>query len=165
MLQGTLDWNCPPCPGTIVIICMSCFITGGPSKEPSLVAQKVKKLPSMWETWVWSLGWEDPLEEGMATHSSIPTWRIPMNRSAWQATVHEVRNTELTRHHQLEELGKGQKETPHVLSNSQNPPCWNLSWLNRESTTRKDPESERLARDTQFSWPFPASVWHSSNQM
>ena len=42
-----------------------------------LVAQMVKSLPAMWETWVWSLGWEDPLEEGMATHSSILAWRIP----------------------------------------------------------------------------------------
>ena len=164
MLQGTLYWNRPPWPGTIVIICMSCFITGDPSKEPFLVAQMVKNLPAVWETWVWSLGWEETLEEGVATHPSIPTWRIPMNRGAWQLTVHEVRNTELTRHHQLEELRKGQKETPHVLSNSQNPPCWNLSWLSRASTTRKDPESEQLARDTQFFWPFPASVWHSSSQ-
>ena len=37
----------------------------------SLVVQQVKKLPAMRETWVWSLGWEDALEEGMATHSSI----------------------------------------------------------------------------------------------
>ena len=37
----------------------------------SLVAQLVKNPPAMWETWVWSLGWEDPLEKGMATHSSI----------------------------------------------------------------------------------------------
>ena len=43
----------------------------------SLVAQRVKNLPAVWETWVWSLGWEDPLEEGMATHSSILAWRIP----------------------------------------------------------------------------------------
>ena len=42
----------------------------------------------MWETWVRSLGWEDPLEEGMATHSSILAWRIPMDRGAWKATVH-----------------------------------------------------------------------------
>ena len=39
--------------------------------QASLVAQKVKSLPAMQETWVQSLGWEDPLEEGMATHSSI----------------------------------------------------------------------------------------------
>ena len=43
----------------------------------SLVAQLIKNLPAMWETWVGSLGWEDPLEEGMATHSSILAWRIP----------------------------------------------------------------------------------------
>ena len=40
--------------------------------------------------WVRSLGWEDPLEEGMATHSSILAWRNPMDRGAWQATVHGV---------------------------------------------------------------------------
>ena len=49
----------------------------------SLVAQLVKDLPSMWETWVQSLGWKDPLEEGMATHSSILAWRIPMDGGAW----------------------------------------------------------------------------------
>ena len=43
----------------------------------SLVAQLVKNPPAMWETWVWSLGWEDPLEKGKATCSSILTWRIP----------------------------------------------------------------------------------------
>ena len=54
----------------------------------SLVAQTVKNPPEMWETWVQSLGWEHPLEEGMATHSSILAWRIPMDKGAWQATVH-----------------------------------------------------------------------------
>ena len=44
----------------------------------------------MQETWVRSLGWEDPLEEDMAIHSSILTWRIPMDRGAWWATVHGV---------------------------------------------------------------------------
>ena len=56
----------------------------------SLVAQMVKNLPSMWETWVQSLGWEDTLEEGMATHSSILAWRIAMDRGAWRATVSGV---------------------------------------------------------------------------
>ena len=42
-----------------------------------LVAQGVKNLPVMWETWVRSLSWEDPLEEGMATHSSVLVWEIP----------------------------------------------------------------------------------------
>ena len=48
----------------------------------SMVTQMVKKLPVMQETWVRSLGWEDRLEEGMATHSSILAWRISMNRGA-----------------------------------------------------------------------------------
>ena len=56
----------------------------------SLVAQMVKNLPAMWEIWVRSLGWEDPLKEGMATHSSILAWRIRMDRGAWWATVHGV---------------------------------------------------------------------------
>ena len=42
-----------------------------------LVVQRLKRLPAMWETWVRSLGWEDPLEKEMATHSSILAWRIP----------------------------------------------------------------------------------------
>ena len=49
----------------------------------SLVAQLVKKPSAMRDTWVRSLGWEDPLEEGMATHSSILAQRIPMDRGAW----------------------------------------------------------------------------------
>ena len=43
----------------------------------SLVARLVKNLPAMWETWVRPLSWEDPLEKGMATHSSVLPWRIP----------------------------------------------------------------------------------------
>ena len=50
----------------------------------SLVVQMVKNLPSMQETQVISLDWEDPLEEEMATHSNILAWRIPMNRGTWR---------------------------------------------------------------------------------
>jgi len=56
----------------------------------SLVAQMVKSLPAMRETWVRFLSWEGPLEEGMATLSSILAWKIPMDRGAWWATVHGV---------------------------------------------------------------------------
>ena len=55
-------------------------LQGGAPVAPSwasLVAQLVKNPPAMWETWVRSLGWEDPLEKGKATHSSILAWRIP----------------------------------------------------------------------------------------
>ena len=54
----------------------------------SLVPQMVKNPPATWETWVQSLDWEDPLEEGMAIHSSILAWRIPMDRGACCSTVH-----------------------------------------------------------------------------
>ena len=56
----------------------------------SLVAQLVKNPPAMQEIPVQFLGREDPLEEGMATHSSILAWRTPMERGAGQATVHGI---------------------------------------------------------------------------
>ena len=54
------------------------------------ILQVVKYLPAMWDTRVRSLGWEEPLEKGMATHSSILARRIPMDRGAWRASVHGV---------------------------------------------------------------------------
>ena len=51
--------------------------------QASLVAQLVKNPPTMWETWVQSLGWQDPLEKGTATHSSILAWRIHGLYSPW----------------------------------------------------------------------------------
>ena len=56
-----------------------------------LVVQLVKNPPTMQETWFQSLCWEDPLEEGMATHSSMLAWRIPMDRGAWRTPVHGVK--------------------------------------------------------------------------
>ena len=56
------------------------------------MAQMVNHLPAIWETWLRSLDWEDPMKEGMgmATHSSILAWRIHMDRGAWWATVRGV---------------------------------------------------------------------------
>ena len=54
----------------------------------SLVAQRLRRLPPMRETWVRSLGWEDPLEKEMVSHSSILAWRIPWTGGGWWATVH-----------------------------------------------------------------------------
>ena len=56
----------------------------------SLVAQRVKHLPPMWEIRVQSLGREEPLEKAMATHTSTLAWKNPMDRGAWWATVHGV---------------------------------------------------------------------------
>ena len=49
----------------------------------SLIFQMVKRLLTMWETWVRSLGWEDPLEKEMTTHSSTLAWKNPMDGGAW----------------------------------------------------------------------------------
>ena len=62
-------------------------------EKASLVAQMVKNV--MWETWVTSLGWEDSLEERMATHSSTLAWRIPIDRGAWWVTYSAWGYTEL----------------------------------------------------------------------
>ena len=54
------------------------------------MAQMVKNLPAMQETWVQSLGWEDPLEKEMATQLQYSCLENPVDRGAWQATVHGV---------------------------------------------------------------------------
>ena len=56
------------------------------------MAQKLKRLPGMWETWVRSLGWEDPLEKETATHSSTVAWRIP-----WTVACQAPLSMEVTR--------------------------------------------------------------------
>ena len=68
-------------------------------KKPLLVSQMVKNLPAIWETWVWSLCWEDLLEKGMATHPSVLAWRIGgwgnlVGCSPWDLT--ESDTTEVT---------------------------------------------------------------------
>jgi len=60
------------------------------------VAKLVKNPPAMQGILVQSLGWEDPLEEGMATHSSILAWRILVDRGAWRTTVHGVTESDMT---------------------------------------------------------------------
>ena len=64
----------------------------------SLVAQMVKSLPAMWETCIWFLSWEDPLEKGMVIHSNVLAWRIPRSEEpgAWQVTVHELWELDVT---------------------------------------------------------------------
>ena len=68
------------------------------------MAQMVKNLPEMWETWVQSLGWEDLLEEGMAAHSSILAWRTPWTEEpglcGWPQSIgsQRVRHDRVTKH-------------------------------------------------------------------
>ena len=65
-------------------------------KNNTQEAQMVESSPAVWETWVQSLGWEDPVEKGMPTHSTILAWKIPMDRGAWRATAHGVRHDRAT---------------------------------------------------------------------
>ena len=78
----------------------------------SLVAQRVKNLPAMRETWVWSLGWECPLEEGMATHASILAWGIPWTKEPGSERVTGRKSRDL----QTEEVGKCQTFFISLLS-------------------------------------------------
>ena len=99
---------------------MELFRTKQGSTEASLVAQTVKNLPAMWETWVRSLGWEDPLEEGLATHSRIRAWRIPWTEApgGWSAWGHkELGTTE--RLSTAQQGGKHRNENPGGCKNNQ----------------------------------------------
>ena len=97
----------------------------------SLVSQTVKNQPAMWETWLQSLCWEDPLEEGMATCSSILAWRIPMDRGDCWATVHGVtghsqESKHSTQHTSFNRNAQHWPLPPYILTNVK----YNLSLFN-----------------------------------
>ena len=92
---------CRPNVNTCICICadtihISQAASGKYGKHVPLVAQPVKNPLAVCEIWVLSLGWEDPLEESMATHSSILAWRIPSDREAWWTTGHAVTKSQGT---------------------------------------------------------------------
>ena len=108
----------------------------------SLVTQTIKNLPARWEIRVGSLGWEDLLEKGMATHSSILAWRIPMDRRAWQAAVHGLaksRHNWATKHWHSQKHSWVQVKVTEVWISSvdchcQCPGCVNtIVWHTRQS--------------------------------
>ena len=70
------------------------FLSGYmPKSRASLVAQMVKSLPAVWETWVRSLGWEYPLEKEMATHSNILAWEIPWTeKPGWLQSIGSLKS-------------------------------------------------------------------------
>ena len=80
----------------------------------------VKNLPAVLETWVHLLGWEGPLEKGMATHSSILCQKNPMDRVAWQAAFHRVTELDTTEatehtHSSVEQISKGGNAESSVM--------------------------------------------------
>ena len=88
-----------------------------------LVAQTVKNPPAMGETWVWSLGWKDPLKEGTATHCSILAWGTPRDRGAWRAAVPEVTESDMTE--QLSTARRCSQEWVWEILKTVNIPTWN----------------------------------------
>ena len=107
----------------------------------SLVAQVVKSLPTMWETWVWPLDWEDPLEKGKATYSSILAWRIPFMGS--QRVGHDWATfTSLMRWMKLEPMIQtevSQKERQILYINAY---IWNLEDRTNDPTWRAAKETQ-----------------------
>ena len=92
----------------------------------SLVTQMVRNLPAIRETWAGFLGWEDPLEEGMATHSSVLAWRIPMDRGAWQAIVLGVAKNQ-TRLSQLSTAPEDSKNKEECKKFPEVDPCGSVA--------------------------------------
>ena len=68
-----------------------------------------KNPPAVWETWVPSPGWEEPLEEGVATHCSVLAWRIPADRGAWRAVVRGVTDSRTWLSGQAQHRGRAQE--------------------------------------------------------
>ena len=81
----------------------------------------------MWETWVRSPGWEDPLEEGMATHSNTFSWRIPMDKEAWWTTVYEVAESQIWL-----------SDEAHIINIKLFISPWQQSLFDKPASTQKD---------------------------
>ena len=77
------------------------------------MAQMVKNLPAMWETWVQSLGWKDPLEKGKATHSSVLAWRVPWTVCVVYGVAKS--QTQLSDFHLLPRLLPSKRHAPYKL--------------------------------------------------
>ena len=106
------------------------------------MAQTVKNPPAMQDIWVQSLGWEDSWEEGMATHSNVLAWRIPIDRGARQATVHGVAKNQTW-------LSNG---TPLQYSCLENPMDGGAWWAAVHGVSR----SRTRLSDVTFTFHFPA---------
>ena len=106
------------------------------SPGASLVAQMVKRLPAVQETWVWSLGWEDPLEKEMATHSSTLAWKIP-----WTEEPGRLQSIRLQRvgHDWVTSLSLSKVLCMHCWLNAPNPAsghCWPTTPVETPGHTR-----------------------------
>ena len=115
----------------------------------SLVAQLVKNLLAVWETWVQSLGWEDPLEKGTATHSSILAWRIP-----W--TVHGVTKSQT-------QLSDFHFQPTHRIFSS-HPGNSKLCWFEDLSSKTRN-ASSRTHNNDSSEWKVETDLWSFGDPM
>ena len=113
------------------------------------MTQTVKNLPAM-QNWVRSLGWEDPLEEGMATHSSILAWKIPMDRGAWQATVHRVAKSRT----QLSDYAHSTSDPETSVSLEQLVPLMGFSYLPLQEKYLQSAEVRAVSKSSPCSSAF-----------
>ena len=110
----------------------------------SLMAQMVKNVPVMQETWVWSLGQEDPLEKGMVTHSSILTWRIP-----WTEEPGKLQSIE------LKIVGHGWATNTHIHTHTHTHTHTGLPmWLSGKESTCQRRRCRRYGFDL-WVWKIP----------
>ena len=105
-----------------------------------MVAQMVKCLPAMWETGVPSVGWEDPLEKGTATHSSILAWRIP-----WTILAQTVKRLPTMRETWVQFLGREDPLEKEMAIHSSTL-AWKIPWT-EEPDRLQSMESQRVGHD------------------
>ena len=138
------------------------------------MVQMVKNLPVMQETWVQSLGWKDTLEKGMATHSSILAWRIPMDNGAWQLQSMGFQKSDMTEplsththnfitHSYERQLGEGTWRFPQVQPSNWENECKNqilrYTWklTTPESLSKKTPYLFCILQSARGKYFFVAS--------
>ena len=126
--------------------------------QASVVVQLIKNPPAMQENWVQSLGWEDPLEEGAATHSTILAWRIPMDRGAWRATISRGAKSQT----QPSNLAQQHVTSQHLASHCLDflcCPSLSLLWLTGSQIPERIPQIFEQFTDCLVSWHL--SLWFS----
>ena len=115
---------------------------------------RTTSLPAMPETWVWSVGWEDPLEEGMATHSSILAWRMSMNREDWQAIVHGVAKSQTRLGDQVQHSTRTMRGASLVAQMLKNLPAMQETQV--LSLGREDPLEKGISTHSSvLAWKIP----------
>ena len=129
-------------------------------KGASLVAQRLKCLPAMQETWVRSLGQEDPLEKEMATHFSILAWRIPWTEEPWWATVHGVAKSQTRLSNFTHSLNQKMVGNLRGKTATKESPLWMSKW----DWEKKKRKVSRNMVGTKTDWLIKANISRFSSR-